>query len=81
MKLFNRFSFLCVSLLLAAAGLAAYLREHPKARLGEAVAASTQQRQEVYQWLFRTRHKGAQDARKARSSGSSAEFSIAPASL
>jgi membrane peptidoglycan carboxypeptidase len=43
--------------------VAAYLREHPKARLGEAVAASTQQRQEVYQWLFRTRHKGAQDAR------------------
>ncbi len=42
---------------------AAYLREYPKARLGDAVAASTQQRQEVYQWLFKTRHKGAQDAR------------------
>jgi membrane peptidoglycan carboxypeptidase len=43
--------------------VAAYLREHPRATLGEAVAASTEQRQEVYQWLFKTRHKGAQDAR------------------
>jgi membrane peptidoglycan carboxypeptidase len=43
--------------------VAAFLREHPKAGLGEAVAASTQQRQEVYRWLFKTRHKGAQDAR------------------
>jgi len=43
--------------------VAAYLRAHPKARLGEAYAASTAQRQEVYQWLFKTRHKGAQDAR------------------
>ena len=43
--------------------VAAYLREHPTARLGEVAAASTQQRQEVYQWLFKTRHKGAQDAR------------------
>jgi len=42
---------------------AANLREHPKATLGEALAASTAQRQEVYQWLFKTRHKGAQDAR------------------
>ena len=41
----------------------AYLREHPQAKLGEAVAASSEQRQEVYQWLFKTRHKGAQDAR------------------
>lgn len=43
--------------------LAGYLREHAKATLGEAVAASAEQRQEVYQWLFKTRHKGAQDAR------------------
>jgi len=43
--------------------VAAYLREHPKAMLGEAVAASTRQRQEVYRWLFKTRHKRAQDAR------------------
>jgi membrane peptidoglycan carboxypeptidase len=43
--------------------VAAYLREHPKATLGEAVSSSVEQRQEVYQWLFKTRHKGAQDAR------------------
>lgn len=43
--------------------LVAYLREHPKATLGEALAAGTEQRQEVYQWLFKTRHKDAQDAR------------------
>ena len=43
--------------------VAAYLREHPDATLGEAVAASAEQRQEVYQWLFKTRHKGAQDTR------------------
>jgi membrane peptidoglycan carboxypeptidase len=41
----------------------AYLRQHPEARLGETIAASTRQRQEVYQWLFATRHKGAQDSR------------------
>lgn len=43
--------------------VAAHLRQHPGATLGAAVAASAEQRQEVYQWLFRTRHKGAQDAR------------------
>jgi hypothetical protein len=43
--------------------LVAYLREHPKATLGEALAAGTEQRQEVYQWLFKSRHKDAQDAR------------------
>jgi len=43
--------------------VAAYLRERPEAPLREAVAASVEQRQQVYQWLFRTRHKGAQDAR------------------
>lgn len=42
---------------------AAHLRERSSATLGEALAASTEQRQEVYQWLFRTRHKGAQDTR------------------
>jgi membrane peptidoglycan carboxypeptidase len=41
----------------------AYLRAHPKATLSDAVEASGEQRQEVYQWLFKTRHKGAQDAR------------------
>jgi membrane peptidoglycan carboxypeptidase len=43
--------------------VAAYLRQHPGATLGAAIAASAEQRQEVYQWLFKTRHKGAQDAR------------------
>ncbi len=43
--------------------VAAYLRERPEATLREAVAASVEERQQVYQWLFRTRHKGAQDAR------------------
>nr|WP_316642091.1 transglycosylase domain-containing protein [uncultured Roseateles sp.] len=41
----------------------AHLRTNPKATLRETVAASAGQRQEVYQWLFKTRHKGAQDAR------------------
>lgn len=43
--------------------IVSYLRQHPGAKLSEVVAASTQQRQEVYQWLFATRHKGAQDSR------------------
>jgi len=41
----------------------AYLRQHPQAGLGEVLNASSAQRQEVYTWLFKTRHKGAQDAR------------------
>ena len=40
-----------------------YLRQHPKAPLGEVIGATQEQRQEAYQWLFKTRHKGAQDAR------------------
>jgi membrane peptidoglycan carboxypeptidase len=43
--------------------VAAYLRGYPGATIREAVAASAEQRQQVYQWLFKTRHKGAQDAR------------------
>lgn len=43
--------------------VAAYLRQHPKATLGEVLPASREQRQEVYVWLLKTRHKGAQDAR------------------
>jgi len=43
--------------------VAAYLRELPNATPSEAVAASVQQRQDVYKWLFKTRRKGAQDAR------------------
>lgn len=40
-----------------------YLRERPKATLSETLGASAAQRQGVYGWLFKTRHKGAQDAR------------------
>ncbi|MDE2398181.1 MAG: transglycosylase domain-containing protein [Burkholderiales bacterium] len=43
--------------------VAAWLRTHPKATLSETIAASAAQRQEVYGWLFKTRHKGAQDER------------------
>lgn len=43
--------------------LVAYLRKHPRANLGEVVGASKAERQEVYTWLLKTRHKGAQDAR------------------
>jgi membrane peptidoglycan carboxypeptidase len=43
--------------------LVAYLRHHPKASLGEVYAHSKDVRQEVYTWLFKTRHKGAQDLR------------------
>jgi len=43
--------------------LVGYLRHHPKATFSELVAASKAERQDVYEWLFRTRHKGAQDSR------------------
>jgi membrane peptidoglycan carboxypeptidase len=43
--------------------LAAYLRSHPQANWTEVVAASTAQRQAAYAWLFKTRHKGAQNVR------------------
>ena len=43
--------------------VAGHLRAHPEATLAQLLAASAAQRQEVYQWLFKTRHKGAQDAR------------------
>ena len=43
--------------------LVAYRRQHPRATLDEAVAASAAERQAVYRWLFRTRAKDAQDAR------------------
>jgi membrane peptidoglycan carboxypeptidase len=43
--------------------LVAYLRENQGASLAQAVEASEEQRQEVYSWLFKTRHKGAQDSR------------------
>lgn len=40
-----------------------YLRQHPQATLSQTLAASRAERQEVYGWLFNTRHKGAQDGR------------------
>ncbi len=43
--------------------LVGQLRRQPKASLSELVAASKDVRQEVYTWLFKTRHKGAQDLR------------------
>lgn len=43
--------------------VAGYLRHHPQATLRQTLAASQAERQEVYVWLFKTRHKGAQDVR------------------
>ncbi len=43
--------------------VAAYLRKQPGASLADAAAASTDERQQVYEWLFKTRSKGAQDSR------------------
>ncbi|MDB5989521.1 MAG: putative rane carboxypeptidase (penicillin-binding) transrane protein [Herbaspirillum sp.] len=40
-----------------------YLRKHPEATLAQIVEASGAERQEVYKWLFKTRHKNAQDKR------------------
>ncbi len=45
--------------------LVAYLRQNEGATLSQAVAASEKERQEVYQWLFRTHRKHAQDKRIA----------------
>lgn len=43
--------------------LLGYLIEHPEADLGEILTASAEQRQEVYGWLLRSRHKRARDSR------------------
>ena len=43
--------------------LVAFRLQHPEATLADAVAASADERQQVYRWLFRTRAKGAQDSR------------------
>ena len=43
--------------------LVGYLRRHPGASLTEVLQASASERQEVYAWLFKTRHKSAQDRR------------------
>ena len=45
--------------------MVAYLRLHEGATLAQMVAASNQERQQVYQWLFKTHHKHAQDNRIA----------------
>ncbi|PJG58784.1 transglycosylase domain-containing protein [Aeromonas cavernicola] len=43
--------------------LLAYLKEFDKATFADAVAASRDERQEVYSWLFKTRHRSARDNR------------------
>jgi membrane peptidoglycan carboxypeptidase len=43
--------------------LVGYLSAHPDADWGTTVEASSDERQAVYRWLFRTRFKGAQDSR------------------
>ncbi len=43
--------------------LLGYLIAHPQATLSEVVADSRAERQEVYGWLFRSRHKSARDSR------------------
>ena len=43
--------------------LLGYLIAQPQATFSDAVAASQDERQEVYGWLFRSRHKSARDSR------------------
>jgi membrane peptidoglycan carboxypeptidase len=43
--------------------LVAFLRQHPGSTLAQAIEASADERQNVYHWLFKTRHKNAQDNR------------------
>lgn len=43
--------------------LVAYLHEHPQASWSELVNASTQQRQEVYQWLLNSKNRAGQASR------------------
>ncbi|XLM21957.1 glycosyl transferase family 51, partial [Chromobacterium piscinae] len=43
--------------------MVAYLHGHPDAEWSEMIQASTAQRQEVYQWLFNSKHKAGQDNR------------------
>ena len=45
--------------------LVSYLRRHPGAGIGQVVQASSAERQAVYNWLFLTRHRNAQDHRIA----------------
>lgn len=43
--------------------LVGYLLQNPDARFSDAVAASRFERQEVYSWLFKSKHKSARDSR------------------
>jgi membrane peptidoglycan carboxypeptidase len=43
--------------------LVGYLLQHPQATFSEALVASQNERQEVYSWLFKSRHKSARDTR------------------
>ena len=43
--------------------LVGYLLQNPEAKFKDAVAASRFERQEVYSWLFKSRHKSARDSR------------------
>ena len=43
--------------------LLGYLLKHPEATFSQVVAASTYERQEVYGWLFKSRHAQARDSR------------------
>ncbi|WP_392885665.1 transglycosylase domain-containing protein [Pseudomonas migulae] len=43
--------------------LMGYLLNHPDAKWGDIVKASQFERQEVYSWLFKSKHKGARDGR------------------
>ncbi|MFZ5550398.1 MAG: transglycosylase domain-containing protein [Pseudomonadota bacterium] len=43
--------------------VAAHLRQHPGATLTDTLAAGADERQQAYTWLFKTRHKSAQDSR------------------
>ncbi len=43
--------------------LVQYLQTHPGAPRSELVSASAEERQEVYQWLFKSKRKGAADTR------------------
>ncbi|UYG02010.1 transglycosylase domain-containing protein [Halomonas sp. LR3S48] len=43
--------------------LLGYLLDYPDASFAEAASASVEERQEVYGWLFRTRHRSARDVR------------------
>lgn len=43
--------------------LVAFLQDHPGATRSQAIEASKDERIEVYTWLFRTRHRNAQDVR------------------